>query len=42
MTITQIKPHFRVEIIEAQHVYLLGETGTHALTAELSSWTSSF
>ena len=35
MTTTQIKPHFRVEIIEPQHVYLLGETGTHALTAEL-------
>ena len=31
----QIKPHFRVEIIEPQHVYLLAENATHALTGEL-------
>ncbi|NER06754.1 MAG: hypothetical protein F6K17_31350 [Okeania sp. SIO3C4] len=30
----QIKPHFRIEIIEPKHVYLLGENSTHALTGE--------
>ncbi len=31
----QIKPHFRIEIIEPKHVYLLGENSTHVLTGEL-------
>ncbi|WP_013335045.1 TOMM precursor leader peptide-binding protein [Gloeothece verrucosa] len=30
----QIKPHYRVEIIEPKHVYLLSETSTHALSGE--------
>ncbi|MBC1238192.1 TOMM precursor leader peptide-binding protein [Nostoc sp. 2RC] len=35
MKILQIKPHFRAEIIEPKHVYLLSESSTHALTGEL-------
>ncbi|MDF5729187.1 MAG: hypothetical protein PUP92_14480 [Rhizonema sp. PD38] len=35
MKIPQIKPHFRVEIIEPENVYLLGEYATHALTGRL-------
>ncbi len=35
MKIPQIKPHFRVEVIEPRYVYLLAENGTHALTGEL-------
>ncbi len=31
----QIKPHFRIEIIEPEHVYLLAENSTHVLTGEL-------
>lgn len=31
----QIKPHFRVEIIEPKQVYLLEENSTHALTGSL-------
>ncbi len=31
----QIKPHFRLEIIEPKHVYLLSEYATHALTGVL-------
>ncbi len=31
----QIKPHFRVEIVEPKNVYLLGEFATHALTGSL-------
>ncbi|NEO72713.1 MAG: TOMM precursor leader peptide-binding protein [Moorea sp. SIO3H5] len=30
----QIRPHYRVEIIEPNHVYLLAENATHALTGE--------
>lgn len=33
--IPQIKPHFRVEIIEPKQVYLLEENSTHALTGSL-------
>lgn len=35
MKIPQIKPHFRVEIIEPENVYLLSEYATHALTGRL-------
>ncbi|MBW4616806.1 MAG: TOMM precursor leader peptide-binding protein [Desmonostoc vinosum HA7617-LM4] len=35
MKTLQIKPHFRVEIVEPKHVYLLSETSTHALNGEL-------
>ena len=35
MKIPQIKPHFRVEIIEPKTVYLLSEYATHALTGGL-------
>ncbi|WP_375471018.1 TOMM precursor leader peptide-binding protein [uncultured Nostoc sp.] len=35
MKIPQIKPHFRVEIVEPKNVYLLGEYATHALTGSL-------
>ncbi|WP_449416109.1 TOMM precursor leader peptide-binding protein [Phormidium nigroviride] len=35
MKIPQIKPHFRVEIVEPKNVYLLSEYGTHALTGSL-------
>ena len=31
----QIKPHFRVEIVEPKNVYLLSESATHALTGSL-------
>lgn len=31
----QIKPHFRVEIVEPKNVYLLSEYATHALTGSL-------
>ncbi|HEY9617668.1 MAG TPA: TOMM precursor leader peptide-binding protein [Microcoleaceae cyanobacterium] len=31
----QIKPHFRVEIVEPKTVYLLSESATHALTGSL-------
>ena len=31
----QLKPHFRLEIIEPKHVYLLSEYSTHALTGGL-------
>lgn len=31
----QLKPHFRLEIIEPKHVYLLSEYATHALTGGL-------
>ncbi|MEM7712286.1 MAG: TOMM precursor leader peptide-binding protein [Cyanobacteria bacterium P01_A01_bin.68] len=31
----QIKPHYRLEILEPKHVYLLGEQSTHALTGRL-------
>ncbi|NEQ87431.1 MAG: adenylate cyclase, partial [Moorea sp. SIO2I5] len=30
----QIRPHYRVEIIQPNHVYLLAENATHALTGE--------
>jgi ribosomal protein S12 methylthiotransferase accessory factor len=33
--IPQIKPHFRVEIVEPKNVYLLSESATHALTGSL-------
>ena len=35
MKIPQIKPHFRVEIIEPKNVYLLSEYATYALTGGL-------
>jgi len=35
MKIPQIKPHFRVEIVEPKNVYLLSESATHALTGSL-------
>ncbi len=35
MKIPQIKPHFRVEIIEPKNVYLLSESATYALTGSL-------
>ncbi|MEH2335250.1 TOMM precursor leader peptide-binding protein [Nostoc sp.] len=35
MKIPQIKPHFRVEIVEPKNVYLLGEYATYALTGSL-------
>jgi oxazoline/thiazoline synthase len=35
MKIPQIKPHFRVEIVEPKNVYLLSEYATHALTGSL-------
>ena len=35
MKIPQIKPHFRVEIVEPKTVYLLSEYATHALTGGL-------
>ena len=35
MRIPQIKPHFRVEIVEPKNVYLLSESATHALTGSL-------
>lgn len=35
MKIPQIKPHFRVEVVEPKTVYLLGEYATHALTGGL-------
>ena len=31
----QLKPHFRLEVIEPKHVYLLSEYATHALTGGL-------
>lgn len=31
----QLKPHFRVEIVEPKHVYLLSEYGSHILTGQL-------
>ena len=31
----QIKPHFRVEIVEPKNVYLLSESATHSLTGSL-------
>ncbi|MEM9214509.1 MAG: TOMM precursor leader peptide-binding protein [Cyanobacteria bacterium P01_F01_bin.150] len=34
-TIPQIKPHYRVEIIEPKQVYLLSEQASHALTGQL-------
>lgn len=34
-TIPQIKPHYRVEIIEPKQVYLLSEQSSHALTGQL-------
>ncbi|NEQ40153.1 MAG: TOMM precursor leader peptide-binding protein [Okeania sp. SIO3I5] len=34
MSNPQIKPHYRIEIIEPKHVYLLGENSTEALTGE--------
>ncbi|NES65114.1 MAG: TOMM precursor leader peptide-binding protein [Okeania sp. SIO2D1] len=34
MSNPQIKPHYRIEIIEPKHVYLLGENSTDALTGE--------
>ena len=34
MNIPQIKPHFRIEIIEPKHVYLLAENSTNVLTGE--------
>ncbi|HEY9796916.1 MAG TPA: TOMM precursor leader peptide-binding protein [Leptolyngbyaceae cyanobacterium] len=33
--IPQIKPHFRVEIVEPKNVYLLSESATHVLTGSL-------
>jgi bacteriocin biosynthesis cyclodehydratase domain-containing protein len=35
MKIPQIKPHFRVEIVEPKNVYLLSEYATYALTGSL-------
>ena len=35
MKIPQIKPHFRVEIVEPKNVYLLSESATYALTGSL-------
>ncbi len=35
MKIPQIKPHFRVEIVEPKNVYLLSESATYALTGAL-------
>lgn len=35
MKIPQIQPHYRVEVIEPKHVYLLDEQSTHALTGRL-------
>lgn len=35
MEIPQIKPHFRVEVVEPKTVYLLSEYSTHALTGSL-------
>ncbi|WP_392535689.1 TOMM precursor leader peptide-binding protein [Nostoc sp. C117] len=35
MKIPQIKPHFRVEIVEPKNVYLISEYATHALTGRL-------
>ena len=35
MKIPQIKPHFRVELVEPKNVYLLSESATHALTGSL-------
>ncbi|MEB3339444.1 TOMM precursor leader peptide-binding protein [Okeania sp.] len=34
MSNPQIKPHYRIEIIEPKHVYLLGENSTETLTGE--------
>jgi oxazoline/thiazoline synthase len=35
MKIPQIKPHFRIEIVEPKNVYLLSESATYALTGSL-------
>ncbi|MEG4207998.1 TOMM precursor leader peptide-binding protein [Microcoleus sp. Pol7_A1] len=35
MKIPQIKPHFRIEIVEPKNVYLLSEYATYALTGSL-------
>jgi len=35
MKVPQIKPHFRVEIVEPKNVYLLSEYATYALTGGL-------
>ena len=34
-TLPQIKPHYRVEIVEPKQVYLLSEQSSHALTGQL-------
>lgn len=34
MKTPQIKPHFRIEIVEPKQIYLLAENATHALTGE--------